>query len=78
MEDIPPSSPLYDVRYVHIYDYTPDVVYVGYLPGYLGCYPYYGTVVYGTGYRYGSWRDRHHYYPRRFTHGAFTRATTLG
>ena len=73
IEDIPPSCPVYDVRYVYVYDSTPDVVYVGYLPGYLGCYPYYGTVVYGTGYRYGSWRSRHHYYPRRFTWGFHAR-----
>ncbi len=73
VEDIPPSCPVYDVRYVHIYDATPEVVYVGYLPGYLGCYPYYGTVVYGTGYRYSSWRHRHHYYPRRFTWGFHAR-----
>ena len=69
VEDIPPSCPVYGVRYVYVYDSTPDVVYVGYLPGYLGCYPYYGTVVYGTGYHYGSWRSRRHYYPRRFTWG---------
>ena len=73
VEDIPPSCPVYDVRYVYIYDSTPDVVYVGYLPGYLGCYPYYGTVVYGTGYHYGSTRSRHHYYPRRFTWGFHAR-----
>jgi hypothetical protein len=73
LEDIPPSCPVYDVRYVYIYDSTPDVIYVGYLPGYLGCYPYYGTVVYGTGYHYGSWRSRHHYYPRRFTWGFHAR-----
>src|SRR5882672_898221 len=59
VEDIPPSCPVYDVRYVYIYDSTPDVVYVGYLPGYLGCYPSYGTVIYGTAYRYGSWPRRH-------------------
>jgi hypothetical protein len=69
VEDIPPSCPVYDVRYVYIYDSTPDVVYVGYVPGYLGCYPYYGTVVYGTGYRYATTRNRYHYYPRRFTWG---------
>lgn len=46
---------------------------MGYLPGYLGCYPYYGTVVYGTGYHYRSWRSRHHYYPRRFTWGFHAR-----
>ena len=73
VEDIPASCPVYDVRYVYIYDSTPDVVYVGYLPGYLGCYPYYGTVVYGTGYRYPAWRTRHHYYPRRFTWGFHAR-----
>jgi len=73
LDDIPPSSPVYDVRYVYIYDSTPDIVYVGYLPGYLGCYPYYGTVYYGTGYRYHAWRGRTHYYPRRFTWGFHAR-----
>jgi hypothetical protein len=68
LDEIPPSCPVYDVRYVYIYDVTPDVVYVGYLPGYLGCYPYYGTVVFGTGYRYRAWR-RHYYYPRPCTWG---------
>ena len=33
---IPPSSPLYYVTYVRIYETTPQVVYVGYTPGYLG------------------------------------------
>jgi hypothetical protein len=73
VDDIPPSCPVYDVRYVDIYDSTPDVVYVGYLPGYLGCYPSYGTVVYGTGYRYRAWRGRNHYYPHRFTWGFHAR-----
>jgi hypothetical protein len=69
VDDIPPSCPVYNVRYVYVYDTTPDVVYMGYLPGYVGCYPYYGTVVYGTGYRYKPWRGRHHYYPRPTTWG---------
>jgi hypothetical protein len=73
VEDIPASCPVYDVRYVYIYDSTPEVVYVGYLPGYLGCYPYYGTVVYGTGYRYRPWHGRHHFYPRRPTWGFHAR-----
>ncbi|RPH97844.1 MAG: carbohydrate-binding family V/XII, partial [Lysobacterales bacterium] len=42
---IPPTSPVYNVKYVYIYDRTPDVVYVGYTPGYLGSYVYYNTVV---------------------------------
>ncbi len=58
---IPPSCPVYNVRYVYVYDSTPDVVYCGYLPGYTGCYVYGPTVVYGTGYVYRSW-DRHAYY----------------
>jgi hypothetical protein len=45
---IPPSCPVYNVKYVYVYDYTPEVVYVGYTPGYVGCYVHGGTVVYGT------------------------------
>jgi hypothetical protein len=50
---IPPSSPLFFVTYVRVYGVTPEVVYVGYTPGYLGTVvtPD-GTVVYGTGYAY--------------------------
>ena len=53
---IPPSSPIYYVTYVRIYEATPQYVYVGYTPGYLGTVvsPY-GTVVYGTGYQYVPW-----------------------
>jgi hypothetical protein len=72
MDDIPPSCPVYDTRYVYIYDVTPSVIYMGYLPGYIGCHPYYGTVVYGTGYRYRAWRG-HHYYPRPCTWGYHAR-----
>jgi len=49
---IPPNCPLYNVTYVHVYDYYPDVAYVGYQPGYLESYVYGPTVVYGTGYVY--------------------------
>jgi hypothetical protein len=53
---IPPSSPLFYVTYVKIYEATPQYVYVGYTPGYMGTVvsPY-GTVVYGTGYAYNPW-----------------------
>jgi hypothetical protein len=53
---IPPSSRLYPVTFVRVYESTPDVVYVGYTPGYYGTYvaPA-GVVVYGTGYRYDPW-----------------------
>jgi hypothetical protein len=53
---IPPSSALYYVTFVHVYGFTPEVVYVGYTPGYLGTVvePD-GVVVYGTGYKYEPW-----------------------
>ncbi|HXZ26079.1 MAG TPA: hypothetical protein VEI24_07660, partial [Nitrospiria bacterium] len=50
---IPPSSPLYYVTYVRVYGSTPDEVYEGYTPGYLGTVVSPDdTVVYGTGYDY--------------------------
>jgi len=53
---IPPSSPIYYVTYVRIYEATPEYVYVGYTPGYLGTVVAPGgTVVYGTGYVYSPW-----------------------
>lgn len=53
---IPPSSPLYYVTYVQVYNATPDVVYVGYTPGYYGTVVAPGpVVVYGTGYYYTPW-----------------------
>lgn len=68
VQDIPPSSPVNHIKYVYVYDSTPEVVYVGYTPGYIGCYIYHGVVVYGTGYYYRPWY-RHYYYPRPFTYG---------
>jgi hypothetical protein len=65
---IPPSCPVYPVRYVYVYNYSPTVVYVGYTPGYMGCYVYRGTVIYGTGYVYRGWAGRY-YYPRPVTYG---------
>jgi len=65
---IPPSCPIYPVRFVSIYGYTGQVVYEGYTPGYVGCYPYGGVIVYGTGYRYQPWY-RHDYVPRPSTFG---------
>lgn len=66
---IPPSSPAYNVKYVYIYDYTPEVVYVGYLPGYTWAFPYRGALVYGTGYYYSPWLGPAGYYPRPRTWG---------
>ena len=66
---IPPSCPVHHVRYVHVYSYTPQVVYVGYTPGYVGCYVYGPTVVYGTGYVYHGWYGPVVYHPRPVTWG---------
>ena len=64
-----PSSPVYNVKYVYVYGHTPDVVYVGYTPGYLGSYVYGPTVVYGTGWYYRPWATPYSYYPRPYTWG---------
>lgn len=68
VEKIPASSAAYNVQYVYIYDTTPDYIYVGYTPGYMGCYVYGPTVVYGTGYYYNPWYGPY-YYPRPVTYG---------
>ncbi len=52
---IPPSNPLYHDRYVYVYGSTPDEVYVGFTPGYLGAYVWDDTVVFGTGWWYPGW-----------------------
>jgi hypothetical protein len=65
---IPPSSPVYNVKYVYIYDVEPDWVYMGYTPGYLDTYIYGPTVVYGTGFYYNPWRGAF-FYPRPWTWG---------
>ena len=61
---IPTTSALHYVTYVRVYGYTPQVVYVGYTPGYLGTVvsPD-GTVVYGTGYYYTPWIGTYWYPP---------------
>jgi hypothetical protein len=69
IDQVPPSVPVYNTRYVYVYQSTPQVVYVGYLPGYVGVYPYYGTVVYGTGYSYRPYIGPVYYYPYPATYG---------
>lgn len=69
---IPPSCPVYNVKYVYVYDVTPEVVYVGYYPGYMGCYVYGPTIVYGTGWWYRPWWG-YYYYPRPVTYGFHVR-----
>ena len=68
VESIPANNPLYNTKYVQVYNSTPDTVYVGYTPGYTGSYPYYGTVVYGTGWYTPGWVGAY-YYPWAWTYG---------
>lgn len=61
---IPASSPIHNVTYVKVYDSSPEVVVVGYTPGYYGTVVTNGVVVYGTGYAYSPWIGHHWYgYP---------------
>jgi hypothetical protein len=72
VDGIPADNPNYNVKYVYVYDSTPDVVYVGYLPAYTGSYIYGPTIVYGTGYWYRPWYGAY-YYPRPVTYGYHVR-----
>ncbi len=67
---IPPSSPLHYMTYVYVYAATPQVVVVGYTPGYFGTVvtPD-GVVVYGTGYSYVSYIGATVWYPAPVTYG---------
>jgi hypothetical protein len=69
VETILPTSPVYNVKYVHVYDSTPNVVYVGYTPGYTGSYVYHNTIFYGSGWYYQPWVSPYYYYPRHSTWG---------
>lgn len=68
IQAIPPSAPVYNTTYVQVYESTPEVVYVGYRPGYLWSFPYYGVPVYGTGWYYPPYWGGI-YYPRVPTWG---------
>ena len=69
VDTILPTSPVYNAKYVQVYDSTPDVVYVGYTPGYTGSYIYRNTIVYGSGWYYSPWVSPYYYYPRYSTWG---------
>lgn len=73
---IPPSSPVYPVTYVNVYESTPTEVYVGYTPGYVGEYECDDAIVYGTGWYYPAWLGRH-YYARPRTYGFAARYNSV-
>ncbi len=81
--DIPASSPLHYVTYVKVYSSTPEVVYVGYTPGYYGTVVSSSTttVVYGTGWYYPPYIGPTVWYGWPYTYGVgagFTYTTDSG
>jgi hypothetical protein len=69
IDQIPPSEPVYNLTHVEVYDSTPEVVYVGYTPGYVWSYPWWGVPIYGTGWPYPPYWGVCCYYPRPVTYG---------
>lgn len=66
MDLVPPDCPVYNARYVDVYQVSNNYVYDGYTPGYLNSYIDGCTVVYGTGFYYQPWLGAY-YYPRPWT-----------
>ncbi|WP_235818124.1 SH3 domain-containing protein [Brucella thiophenivorans] len=72
---IPPTSPVYNVTYVRIYQTEDDAVWFGYTMGYLGAYLAWDAIVYGTGWYYPAYWDYGWaggfwpYYPRPMSYG---------
>lgn len=78
---IPVSSPLHYVTYVKVYGSTPEVVYVGYTPGYYGTVVTSSSVVvYGTGWYYPAYVGTYWYgWPYTYGYGAaFTWGVATG
>ncbi len=67
---IPTNAPLHYVTYVRVYRSTPEVVYVGYTPGYYGSVvsSTTTTVVYGTGWYYPPYVGNY-WYGAPYTYG---------
>ncbi|MCU0251084.1 MAG: hypothetical protein MUE61_12795 [Vicinamibacterales bacterium] len=52
IQRIPPNSPVYNITHLHVYQSTPQVVFVGYTPGYRWSFPCHGVPVFGTGFHH--------------------------
>jgi hypothetical protein len=66
--EIPPTSPLFQVTFVRVYESLGDSVSCGYTPGYLGACVARNSVVWGTGYRYRPW-IKERWFGRPWTYG---------
>ena len=73
IQAIPASSPVYNTKYVHVFHSTPQVVYVGYFPGYTNSFIHWGVPVWGTGWWYHPWWGPTHFFPRHRTWGFHVR-----
>jgi hypothetical protein len=73
---IPPSSSLHYITYVKVYRSTPEVVYLGYTPGYYGTVvsSATSTVVYGTGWYYPPYVGSY-WYGAPYTYGVGVAST---
>jgi hypothetical protein len=73
---IPPTSSLHYTTYVKVYHSSPDVVYVGYTPGYYGTVvsSSSSTVVYGTGWYYPPYVGSY-WYGAPYTYGVGVTST---
>lgn len=65
---LPADCPWHNCSYVAVYESTPDYVWCGYTPGYMGWYTWGGCPVYGTGWWYRCWYGNA-VYPRPITWG---------
>lgn len=69
LRHLPADCPWHNCSYVYVYESTPQYVWCGYTPGYLGWYHWYGCPIYGTGYPYPGWYGPVVIYPRPITWG---------
>lgn len=69
LRHLPADCPWHNCSYVYVYESTPEYVWCGYTPGYMGWYSWYGCPIYGTGYRYPGWYGPVVIYPRPITWG---------
>ena len=69
IENIPPTSPMYNTKFVRVYDVTPQVVYVGHFPGYTHTFVHRGCIVFGTGWWFHPFWGPTVFIPRHSTWG---------
>ena len=69
IEEVPPTVHVYNTKYVFVYRSTPQVVFVGFTPGYVSMFRHRGVVVFGTGFHFRPWVSPVVFFPRPATFG---------